>query len=101
MRKTIDVKKGPTKEQIEMLKKASDFSIPEDDEYPEFTDKELQEFHRISIERNSNRQKQTLTLRLSPQTIKKAKSLGKGYTSVLSRIIESVLDDPKAIKHFL
>ena len=45
-----------------------------------------------------SRCKQTVTLRLSPQAMRRAKSLGKGYTSVLSRIIENALLDPATIQ---
>jgi hypothetical protein len=39
--------------------------------------------------------------RLSPEALKKAKMLGKGYTSVLSRILEEALDSPETIRHNL
>ncbi|MBR6923828.1 MAG: BrnA antitoxin family protein, partial [Oscillospiraceae bacterium] len=56
---------------------------------------------RVSEQRREERRKQTVTLRLSPQALKTAKSLGKGYTSVLSRILESALTDAELIKHYL
>ena len=101
MRKTIDITKKPSQEQIEMLLKAAKLPILEESEYPEFSETELLQFKRISDVRKAERQKQTVTLRLSPQALEKARSLGKGYTSVLSRIIESALDDPDIIKHNL
>ena len=101
MQKNIDVTMKPTKEQIQMLEKAATMAIPADSEYPEFTEEELMQFKRISDQRRTNRQKQPLTLRLSPQAITKAKSLGKGYTSVLSRILEDALGNPDIIKRYL
>ena len=101
MRKTIDITKSPSREQIEMLTKAAKLPIHEKAEYPEFSEKELLQFKRISGERRADRQKQTVTLRLSPQALEKARSLGKGYTSVLSRILEKALNDPDIIKHNL
>ena len=101
MRKTIDITKSPSQEQIEMLTKAAKLPIHEEAEYPEFSEIELLQFKRISGERRADRQKQTVTLRLSPQALEKARSLGKGYTSVLSRILEKALDDPDIIKHNL
>ena len=56
---------------------------------------------KISEIRREERKKQTVTLRLSPQALKTAKSLGKGYTSVLSRILESALTDEELIKQYL
>jgi len=101
MLKNIDVTKDPSREQIEMLSKAAILPVHADAEYPEFSEAELLQFKRISDEQKINRQKQTVTLRLSPQALRKAKSLGKGYTSVLSRILEKALDNPDIIKHSL
>jgi len=101
MRKTIDITRNPSQEQIEMLTKAARLPIHEEAEYPEFSEIELLQFKRISGERRADRQKQTVTLRLSPHALKKARSLGKGYTSVLNRILEKALNDPDIIKHNL
>jgi len=101
MRKTIDISKGPSQEQIEMLAKAAKIPIHDEAEYPEFSEIELQQFKKISGERRADRQKQTVTLRLSPQALERARSLGKGYTSVLSRILEKALVDPDLIKQNL
>ncbi len=101
MRKNIDVTAKPSPEQIAMLEQAAGLPVEADDEYPEFSEAELMQFKRISDERRTDRQKQTVTLRLSPQALQKAKSLGKGYTSVLSRILENALDNPEIIKHNL
>ena len=101
MVKNIDVKSKPTPEQIQMLENAKKIAISKDDEYPEFTKEELLEFKKISEEKKIDRQKQIVTLRLSGKALKKAKSLGKGYTSILSRIIEGVLEDPERIKQYI
>jgi uncharacterized protein (DUF4415 family) len=101
MRKYIDITQDPTPEQIAMLKKAATFPLQDDAEYPEFSEAELLEFKKVSAERKPERQKQTVTLRLSPQALRNAKSLGKGYTSVLSRILEDALTDPDTIHHHL
>jgi len=101
MRKNIDISKSPSQEQIEMLTKAAKLPIHEEAEYPEFSETELLQFKRISGVRRAGRQKRTVTLRLSPQALEKARSLGKGYTSVLSRILEKALADADIIKQNL
>ena len=101
VRKEIDITQNPTKEQIEMLHYAASIPLKYDEDCPELSDEELQDFKRISKEKQMERRKQTVTLRLSPQALNKAKSLGKGYTSVLSRILENVLTDNEQIKHYL
>ncbi len=79
---------------------ASKKQISFDEDSPEFTEEQLKQFRRILAYaegyRKENR-KQNVTLRLSPQTIKKAKSLGKGYTSILAAIIENALNNPDEV----
>ncbi len=101
MKKTIDITKKPTSKQLAMLSHAATMSFPADAEYPEFSDEELQQFKKISEQHRLNRQKQTVTLRLSPKALAKARSLGKGYTSILSRILESALDNSETVKRYL
>lgn len=101
IKKSIDVKKKATPDQVEMLKAASKQPIVYDEDSPELTEEELAEFYRISEKRREERRKEVITLRLSPQAVKIAKSLGKGYTSVLSRILENALMDKEVIQRYL
>ncbi|MCC8060798.1 MAG: BrnA antitoxin family protein [Clostridiales bacterium] len=101
VRKTIDVNQEPTQEQIDTLIKAGDHRIMFDEDCPQLTDEDLAQFYRVSEKRREERKKQTVTIRLSPQALNTAKSLGKGYTSVLSRILENALKDKDVIKRYL
>jgi uncharacterized protein (DUF4415 family) len=101
VRKEIDLNKPLTPEQTEMLTKLASAPATPDEDCPELTADQLARFRRISAANREARCKQTVTVRLSPQALRRAKSLGKGYTSVLSRILESTLDNPEAIKHYL
>ena len=100
-KKEIDIAKKPTKKQIKMLEELEAAPVTYDDDCPELTEEELLQFRRISDIRNDDRKKQTVSLRLSPQALKKARSLGKGYTSVLSRMLESILSNNELIKKYL
>ncbi|MEG0179565.1 MAG: BrnA antitoxin family protein [Oscillospiraceae bacterium] len=99
--KSIDFSKKLSPKQLEMLQIMDASPVVPDEDCPEFSEAELMQFKRISSDRQSARNKQTVTLRLSPQALQKAKSLGKGYTSVLSRILESALENPEIVKHNL
>jgi uncharacterized protein (DUF4415 family) len=100
--KTTLEERGPiTQEEIEMLERASKMPIVFDEDSPELTEEDLKGFRRVSEENRLERNKQTVTLRLSPQALRKARSLGKGYTSVLSRILEGALSDNDVIRHYL
>ena len=90
-----------TAEEIEEIKNAREMPIVFDEDCPELTDEELARFKRIAKINKEERRKQSVTLRLSPRALKKAKSLGKGYTSVLRRILETALDDNDLLKKSL
>ena len=101
IRKEIDPNSPIAEDQRSELEKAAVMSASFDDDCPELTDEELLEFRKISDENRESRRKQTITIRLSAQAIRKARSLGKGYTSVLSRILETALNDNDFIRKFL
>ena len=97
---TMNLKDLPeelTEEEKKMLERAEKASITFDEDCPELTGEQLKQFRRVSERRN---RKETVTLRLSAKSLRKAKSLGKGYTAVLSRILEDALNDNEVIfKH--
>lgn len=101
IRKDIDLDKPLTEEQKNMLEALKKRAYTFDEDSPELSLEELEQFRRIAEQRREERRKQTVTIRLSPQTLMKAKALGKGYTSVLSRIIEIALDDSELIRKCL
>ena len=90
-----------TNEQIEEIKEAEKKPIVFDEDCPELTDEDLSKFRRISDIRKEERKKESISLRISSKSLKKAKSLGKGYTAVLSRILENALNDDEIIKQNL
>lgn len=101
IRKEIDFSKPLTDEQKKMLEELKTRPVTPDEDCPELTAEQLKQFARVSEKNREERRKQTVTLRLSPQAVRTAKSLGKGYTSVLSRILENALTDAELIKHYL
>ncbi len=101
VKKKIDINKSLSEEQLQMIKALEQQKIEDDKDNPELSMEELREFKRVSEENRENRKKQTVTIRLSPQTLEKAKSLGKGYTSVLARILENGLNDVDIIRKCL
>lgn len=101
VRKEMDLNQPLSPAQAEMLSKLESRPVTPDEDCPELTVEQLAQFRRISAANREERCKQTVTLRLSPQALRRAKSLGKGYTSVLSRILESALEDPDILKQHL
>lgn len=98
--KLEDLPKELTAQQRKMLDEVEKAPITFDEDCPELTDDQLKQFRRVSEQRKAENRKETITLRLSTRSLKKAKSLGKGYTTVLSRILEDALNDNDVIfKH--
>ena len=101
IRKEIDFSEPLRAEQVKALEALRQQEASPDEECPEYSEAELLQMMQLAAERRAERQKQTVTLRLSPAALRKAKSLGKGYTSVLSRILESALNNPETVQRFL
>ncbi|MBQ3841496.1 MAG: BrnA antitoxin family protein [Ruminiclostridium sp.] len=102
IRKTYaDMMKPLTDEELAEIEALKDIEPEPDEDSPAYSLEELREMKRITEERKAERNKQSVTLRLSPATLAKARSLGKGYTSILSRIIENALNDPETLRNSL
>ncbi len=90
-----------TDEERAELEALKDSEPEPDEDCPAQTAEQLKQFRRVADEYRNEKNKQSVTLRLSPATLAKAKSLGKGYTSILSRIIENALNDPDTLRNSL
>lgn len=66
-----------------------------DEESPAMTQEQLMEFKRIN---HDNRTKPTISLRITPSTLKKAKQYGKGYTGLLSRLLDMAINDEEMVR---
>lgn len=98
----IDFSKGLTDEQLKMLEEVETAPVVIDDDAPDISDEQLIKFAQLARQQRQKKSvKQTVALKLSPQALQKARSLGKGYTSVLSRILESALADNEIIRQYL
>ncbi len=84
-----------TPEEAEELETAERMQPVFDEDIPSMSREQLMQFKRINRE---NRKKQTVSLRISPSTLEKAKQYGKGYTGLLSRLLDAVIDDEELIR---
>lgn len=96
-----DVDLTPSSEEVEIMEAAEKLPIIYDNDSPEMTPEMLAEFKSLYKDFIPERNKKTVSLRLSPSTFAKAKALGKGYTSVLSRLLDLALNDPEMVKKCL
>ena len=97
------LKKGtkPTTEQLREIKEAAKYPIVYDKDSPKLTSEQYDEFAEIAQKQREGRSRKVVALHLLPSTVAKAKKLGKGYTSILSRMIELCIDDAELVKKCL
>ena len=93
--KLSDLNSELTEEELRELNEAEKKEPVFDDDSPLMMKEQLMQFKRINHE---NRTKPTISLRISPATLKKAKQYGKGYTGLLSRLLDAAIDDEELVR---
>lgn len=101
VRKEIDVSAPLTEEQIAELEALKDRPVVPNEENPEMTDEEFAKMVSIRQFKLEQQKKQIVSVRLSSRALNKAKAFGKGYTSLLSQILEKTLADDELLKRYL
>lgn len=94
----IDIEAPLSEEQKREIREAASHPIEFDEDCPELNSKQISEIKQMLEEKRKAEQKQVISLRIAGKYVEKAKKLGKGYTSILSDVIEHVLDDPELLK---
>ena len=84
-----------TAEEMRELENAEKKEPVFDEDSPLLMKEQLMQFKRINRE---NRTKPTISLRISPATLKKAKQYGKGYTGLLSRLLDAAIEDEELVR---
>ncbi len=90
-----DIREPLTEDELHELDEAAQRKPVFDVDSPEMTTDQLIQFKRMH---RIDRTKQTVSLRLSPSTLKKAKAYGKGYTAFLSRLLDEAIDDEELVR---
>ena len=93
--KLNDLSSELTEEERLELEAAEKLEPVFDDDSPLMMKEQLMQFKRINHE---NRTKPTISLRISPATLKKAKQYGKGYTGLLSRLLDAAIDNEELVR---
>lgn len=88
---TLDPNKPLSEEQIKMLEEAKKREPVYDPENPPMTEEDLLKLREAAIKKRAAQNRQLVSIRLSPQALEKAKSLGPGYTTILAQILEDAL----------
>ena len=101
IRTTIHSGQQPTEAQIREIEKAAALPVVPDDDAPELTMEQYAEMAAIARSRKSKNIKPVIALRISPDTLDKAKATGKGYTGFLSRLLDNAINDPRIVSKSL
>lgn len=101
MHKVINVKAPLTEEQLKELEAMDKMPIIIEEDCPEITEEEYEKYLELAKQRREERRKPLVSIRLSPETYERAKKLGKGYTGVLSRLLDVALSNPEMVRRCL
>ncbi|GHU61350.1 hypothetical protein FACS189445_3260 [Spirochaetia bacterium] len=97
---TVKVGQKPTKEEMKRirgeLRKAAKYPINLE-AAPELSPEALKEFAHLAAERNRQKKRQVVTLRLIPDCLSKYKALGKGYTGIMADVLNYAANNPEIL----
>ena len=101
IRKMIYENEPLTKEQIKQIEEADKKPIVFDEDCPELTDQQLKEIAAMAAQQRAERRRPLLTVRVNSETLEKAKSLGRGYTGIIGRLVDAAINNPDLLKKCL
>lgn len=101
VRTVIHSGQQPTEAQIREIERAASMPVVPDEDAPELTLEQYAEMAAIAKKRRSQQVKPVIALRISPETLDKAKATGKGYTGFLSRLLDNAINDPEMVSKSL
>ena len=98
---TVKVGQKPPKEVIARVKKAvrQAREVPPvyDPDCPPSSPEALKEFAFLAAERNRRKKKQSITIRVSPDVLQSYKIMGRGYTAIMSDVLQYAAKNPAVI----
>ncbi len=97
VRTVVHAGQQPTEEQVKEIEAAMAIPVTPDEDAPELTLEQYAEMAAIARERKGRQVKPVVALRISMDTLDKAKATGKGYTGFLSRLLDNAIKDPELV----
>ena len=97
VRKTVHSGQQPTDTMIREIEAASTRPVVSDEDAPELTMEQYAEMAELARRRRAEKVKPVVSLRISQDTLEKAKATGKGYTGFLSRLLDNAINDPQMV----
>jgi len=87
----------PTEAQIREIELASTMPVLTDEDAPELTTEQYAEMAALARARRAKNIKPVVALRITPDTLEKARATGKGYTGFLSSLLDNAINDPQMV----
>ena len=97
IKSTVRVGEKPPKEVIKRLKAAARRPINYTADAPRSSPEALKEFAHLAAERNRRKKKQTITIRISSDVLESYKTMGSGYTGIMSDVLQYAIKNPSVL----
>ena len=97
IRSTVRVGQKPPKEVIQEIRRAARKPIRYTEDCPPSSPEALKEFAQLAAERNRRKKKQTITIRIAPDVLESYKTMGSGYTGIMSDVLQYAVKNPSVI----
>jgi len=102
IKSTVKVGQKPSREEMKRiraeLKEAAKHPIIYTDDCPKSTPEALKEFALQRAEKNRQKRRQTVTIRIQPEVLEKYKSLGHGYSGIMADVLRFAADNPEFLR---
>ena len=89
--------KDLNEQELRELEEAAKRPVIFSEDAPELSDEQYAQMAALARKRNAKKNKPVIALRVSPDTFRKAKATGKGYTGFLSRLLDNAIKDPELV----
>jgi uncharacterized protein (DUF4415 family) len=100
IKSTVKVGQKPSKAEMERIRKELGEAKKRPlnlEDCPELPPEALKEFAFMAAERNRQRRRQAVTIRVVPDCLIKYKALGKGYTGIMADVLNYVANNPEIL----
>ena len=101
IKSTVKVGQKPPKEVIQRVKKAVNEARKAppvyDPDCPPSSPEALKEFAHLAAERNRRKKKQSITIRVPSDILEKYKTMGSGYTGIMSDVLSYAVNNPAVL----
>jgi len=68
-----------------------------DPDCPPSTPEALKEFAQLAAERNRRKKKRSITIRVTPDVLESYKTMGSGYTGIMSDVLQYAVNNPSVL----